>query len=283
MPQSKLEQAIEAGSCVAQTITNLTALFLKDPYNLIQSLNITTDWFFKYVVTQQRVNRPRRFIYTKQDHQIPFDPTQDINYMRIVPNLTTIGRKLIENGAELEQMVQGLAKINAYSGEVFIKHPTIMPRFKDKSRIVLTYLVQLCDRKPTNCCPSLHIAYATYAYNLAQKMLNEKAIEPVKQTTAKMTEYVLKTKQHVLIDVSFGMLCAKKAYEETFKEELHCPKTPYGKIKEVYDWGAQELNKGKTLAETINEYFTQNNIPIVPENYNYNWDENEKEMREMMR
>ncbi len=179
-------------------------------------------WTRHYHFTQRRVaDQPRYLVYTDLDVGIPFRPEADTLYAYMVTQVAHLATEMAEvlPRRELRAAIRAFPEMNAVASEAFRRLPTVMPRFTDHARLSLR-VVQALDR-PLNCCPSLHIAYSLMIDDLAQTAFggrDDKAeiLETVQRVTVGMVDSVLYTKQHAILDVAFGMLCARIVHDRLF-------------------------------------------------------------------
>jgi len=179
-------------------------------------------WGSTYFGAQRRVKkRDRYLVYTDLDHRVPFLPDQDILYAYMVSQVAFLANELaaLLTRSELADIARAFMEANRIGAEAFERYPTVMPRLVDHDRLSLR-VVQYLDA-PVNCCPSLHIAYALLLDNVARSLgdrLADRAdvLESVRTSTVGMFNSVLYTKQHSLLDVAFGILCAREVFEARF-------------------------------------------------------------------
>lgn len=181
-------------------------------------LSIVLEWKKRYLDIQDGVRQKQEFYYvhTPLDDKIPFVPEECRDYNMIIVQLAKIANRIAKH-ADLEY-VQRVFDCFVYntdiSKEVFQGCPTLMPRHIEHDDLNLK-IVQRYDQ-PVNCCPSLHIAFSLLGYNVGKPYLGEEELAEVQETVGNMANSVLYTKQHALVDISFGILAARMAFERCF-------------------------------------------------------------------
>jgi len=228
-------------------------------------------WWSTYFSAQRGVKKRDRFlVYTERDHAVPFVPDQDILYAYMVTQVAFLANEMAEvlTRPELADIAQAFMELNRTGAEAFDRYPTVMPRFVDHDRLSLR-VVQYLDA-PVNCCPSLHIAYALLLDNLARTLgerLADKAdvLESVRTSTVGMFNSVLYTKQHALLDVAFGILCAREVFEahydgefddltSVFPELAREHAIPYDAIVQMLDEATALRRTTDSLADALGRY-----------------------------
>jgi len=138
--------------------------------------------------------------------------------------------------------------------------------------------VQRLD-KPLNCCPSLHIAYALLLDNLAPTLRDRaeyevEALDSVRTVTLGMFNSVLYTKQHSLLDVAFGILCAKIVFERRYDTDFDDltdafdamggeHPIPYDELTAIYREAQSMHRSGEPLADTLGRYLQRHGYRTV--------------------
>ncbi|MBI4440267.1 hypothetical protein HY638_04820 [Candidatus Woesearchaeota archaeon] len=256
-------------------------IFTHHPVKGISVLNGIYHWVRKYSGAQKNArDKDRYLIYTQHDHKIPFMPEEDIMYTYMIAQISVILNELagLVKNKELKDITEIFQDANDIAVEVFSEYPTTMPRFLGHRRINLK-VIQGVD-KPLNCCPSLHIAYSVLLDNIGESVIagrSEKndVAASIQYSTLRMFNSVLYTKQHSIVDVAFGILCARIAYERKFNRKFNdltktfrlmeqdYPDINYREIKRIYFDGVAGLGKQKSLKEIVGEYLKNNSYPLV--------------------
>ncbi len=239
------------------------------------------NWLTTYFGAQENAeDRDRYLVYTEHDHRIPFRPDQDVLYAYMVCQIAYLANELAEvlSRKEMKAFAGGFTALNEVGAEAFRAHPSVMPRFLGHDRLALR-VVQRLDR-PLNCCPSLHIAYALLLDNLARTLGDRtdalrEALDSVRSVTLGMFNSVLYTKQHSLLDVAFGILCARIVFEERYEgvfDDLTRAlpamaadhPIPYDEIVTIYRSAWAMRGETEPLAETLGRYLQQHGYRTVP-------------------
>lgn len=181
-------------------------------------------WAKGYMSAQHgKVSNEKTLVYTQHDNQIPFIAEEDVIYWYMMMQSGFFGRVAsYETSKEnLERMLNGFIELNSYAAKTFHEVPTIMPRFNNHNRLLLK-VIQKLD-KPTNCCPSGHIANAFYFLSAAEEFLpsNLEMKKSLEYSVKRMMNSVLYTKQHGLVDVFWGMVLAKDIIEKKFNRKFN--------------------------------------------------------------
>ena len=240
-------------------------------------------WWSAYFGAQRGTKkRDRYLVYTDLDHAVPFVPDQDILYAYMVTQIAFLANELAEvlSRAELAGIARAFMDLNRIGAETFERYPTVMPRFVDHDRLSLR-IVQYLDA-PVNCCPSLHIAYALLLDNLARSLgerLADKVdvLESVRTSTVGMFNSVLYTKQHALVDVAFGILCAREVFEarfargfddltSVFPDLAREHPIPYDAIVGMLDEATRLRRSNDSLADALGRYLDVHGFVTVGPN-----------------
>ncbi|MBT5022891.1 hypothetical protein HOK51_01205 [Candidatus Woesearchaeota archaeon] len=286
--KSYLTQIDDSSKNLEDLVKHFTKLSINNPLKTISFLAYIKKWSATYVDVQKKSDGIGHLIYTQHDHKIPFKPEYDIDYIKIIPQLIFCGKEIAKwyKKEELTQIIQAYLHSAKIAQDVFENHQTIMPRFKNHNRLSLG-TVQKID-KPINCCPSMHITYSTLIYNLGKYILPREDFDDIKKNTKNMINSVLYTKQHALIDISFGILCAKISFEKFYPDykfddmtknfsemKKDHPTINYGLIKQVYveslkkyDQENKKNNQENTFAKVVSNYLIKNKFPIVSKDDN---------------
>jgi hypothetical protein len=238
------------------------------------------NWLVRYFDAQKlAAKRPRYYVYTQFDSRIPFRPEEDILYTYMIAQIAYIANELagIVSARQMMHIAGGFIELNKVGVEAFRKYPTLMPRFLNHKRLSLKVIQQL-DR-PLNCCPSLHIAYSLFLDGIAELIIKphrnrRDAFDSVRFSTIGMFNSVLYTKQHSILDVAFGMLCAKMVFEERFDRPFNdflsvFPSLkrrhpiPYDEITRIYQEALTIQKRGGRLAEVLGTYLRTHGYPKI--------------------
>ena len=129
--------------------------------------------------------------------------------------------------------------------------------------------------------PSLHVAYSLFLDNLGEKIImpskgGKDIFDSIRYSTLRTFNSVLYTKQHSLIDVAFGILCAKIIFEKRFNWKFNNlinefdllkkdnKEIDYDYIKNVYN-NALDLSKRYGFVKSAGIYLLKNGfIKIGP-------------------
>jgi len=160
---------------------------------------------------------------------------------------------------EVQEIVDCFKHANKIAADVFKKVPTFMPRPIKHNDKALKF-VQYWD-DPVNCCPSLHITYSVLAYNIGKTILTPNEFHDYDESIGAMFSSVLYTKQHAIVDVVYGMVCANQAFKKQFPEQEFDDLTskfdslqnrfkevPFEHIRDSYH---SEISLGLSLAELV--------------------------------
>ena len=245
--REEYEKQIDEASIIPKVaFKGLYNLLSNHPRGGLEAVLAVTNWGIRYY-NEQKYGGDRYMIYTQKDNVIPFRPEEDTMYAYMLAQLAEVGNALADTVSTevMSDITAGFIRMNELGSEAFRQYPTVMPRFLCHDRLTLR-VVQELD-KPYNCCPSLHIAYSLYLYNVCKEFLKtSKVKESFRHTTECMFNSVLYTKQHSMMDIAFGMLCAKKVFEEEFCgfDDMRCefaklkkenPSIDYDNINSIYE------------------------------------------------
>lgn len=278
-----LGQFDQASRNVEIAAEGLGRLFKNHPVKSLWVVRAIGDWLVRYFDAQKRAaNRPRYYVYTQFDSQIPFRPEEDILYTYMIAQIAYIANELadIVSVRQMIHIADGFIELNKAGVEAFRRYPTLMPRFLNHKRLSLKVIQQL-DR-PLNCCPSLHIAYSLFLDGIAELMIKphpnrRDAFDSVRFSTIGMFNSVLYTKQHSILDVAFGMLCAKIVFEDRFDRPFNdfigvFPSLkrrhpiPYDEIARVYRKALAIQRRGHGLADILGTYLRSHGyLKIAPD------------------
>ncbi len=216
-------------------------------------------------------------VYTNVDHGIPFQPNSSSEYwlvnLRLIPTAARLGDPLI--GSDFRAIRRAYVEMAREGCAAFEELPTIMPQFAGKggAAVGLTRTMM----KPINCCPSLHTAAPLFAYNVGSRYFPGKR-EQLRQAVSDVVSTVIKAKFHAIIDVSFGILLARRAAEVLGLEfddlESHFIQNQKGKDQVPYDEvyrmyrEIRDLSKEPNLPQTgtvelMRRYFREIGLPRV--------------------
>lgn len=238
------------------------------------------NWARHYFGAQRKAaEQPRYLVYTDLDAAIPFRPEADTLYAYMVTQVTTLAHELADVLPLREQRhaIGAFTDMNTVGAEAFQRFPTVMPRFTDHARLGLR-VVQALDR-PLNCCPSLHIAYAIMIEDVATAAFSphpDKAavLDAVREVTGGMVDSVLYTKQHAILDVAFGILCARLVHERRFERTFVEPTAllqhgpgphpiPCSAIVELYEEACWWHARAGELAGALGGFLRDHRYPLV--------------------
>ncbi len=270
----------EASRNVEIMVEGLLGLLAEHPIKTVHVLRALSHWRNGYYPMQNACRtRMGHLVYTQHDRAIPFRPESDILYAYMVCQISYVARELADvvSGSQMKHVAHTFMGLNRTALEAFERYPTLMPRYLDHDRITLAVVQSIDD--PTNCCPSLHIAYSLLLDNLASFMIKplrnkRQAFDAIRFSTIGMFNSVLYTKQHALIDVAFGILCAKVVFEASFDHpfddftsvlrrlEREHP-IRYSEAIAIYE-EICEMQAGRTgIADTLGEYLEAHGYPEV--------------------
>ena len=263
-------------------LERLGHLSIRHPIKAATVLKAIYDWQSSYFGAQKDTKDGRLYdVYTKKDRAIPFKPKEDIMYTYMLAQLAIVADEIasIINTAEMRNLVDGFMALNSIATEAFHQYPTVMPRYKQHDRVSLRIIQRLDE--PLNCCPSLHIAYSIYLDNIAEDIILNRAgrkdvFEGIRYSTLRMFNSVLYTKQHALIDVAYGMLCAKIMYEDRYPRvfndladqfdrlQLEHPSIDYQQIHDFYKQGLIYLEQdGLSFTQALAKALEAGQFPVI--------------------
>ncbi len=223
--------------------------------------DITWDWLDKYQKTQTIIKKEDKYnVETDIDRQIPFKPEDAEAYSLIVPQFFALAKHFTFacTEKELQEITDCFKYANKLAAKVFKEIPTFMPRPTDHNDKALKFVQYFDD--PVNCCPSLHITYSILAYNIGKTILSPNEFHDYDDSIGKMFSSVLYTKQHAVVDIIYGMVCARKAFTKQFLEkkfddltskfddlQKDYPEVPFDYIADKY----KEQNLMLSLSELV--------------------------------
>lgn len=260
-------------------LERLGRLSLRHPLKASLVMRAIVNWKSSYFQAQQETrSRTLYDVYTEADDAIPFHPEEDLMYAYMLAQLAIVADEIADiiNYEEMKTVVQGFMELNAMATEAFHAHPTVMPRFTEHDRITLR-IIQNLDA-PLNCCPSLHIAYSVYLDNIAEEIILERAgkedvFNGIRYSTLRMFNSVLYTKQHALIDVAYGLLCAEIMYERHYRHRFNDLTHEFGAMAQThpeinYDRIRELFERSKFLLKRAEGDFTEAlGLHLVEANY----------------
>ena len=224
--------------------------------------NIAWDWMDTYQKNQNVIKNADKYcVETEQDKQIPFKPEDAKAYSLIVPQFFALAKhfSIACDEDEVQEITDCFKHSNKLAVEVFKKIPTFMPRPTKHDDKALKF-VQYWD-DPVNCCPSLHITYSVLAYNIGKNILPPNEFQDYNESIGAMFSSVLYTKQHAVVDIVYGMVCANQAFTNTFpKKEFDDLTTRFDSLQKTYpevpfseivNWYHQEISSGSSLRELV--------------------------------
>lgn len=274
-PSSLAQEALAFGKDLSLVLKEAIALGLRHPLKtaiIAQGIWRCQDSYFS---VQHERNESPYFVYNEHDQKIPFRPQESRTYNDLLPLLLTVLKTGIQEHPreEVQKLADCFLTTNKIAQEVYRTAQTIMPRFTVHQQWGL-HLVQWVD-SPVNCCPSLHVAFSSLMYNLREDLIPPNKQPEAEYSLERMASAVLYTKQHALIDVAFGFLCARIAFERhygAFTDDLaersaslqeEHPSIPYQMILDIYQQGKEQYRRGGTLAEIVNDHLRDEDYPKV--------------------
>ncbi|MFC1852314.1 hypothetical protein ACFL27_19120 [candidate division CSSED10-310 bacterium] len=268
------EQFAIASRNVEITVEDLFKFSVRHPLKMALVMGVTRNWLTTYFGAQNDSKHKERFlVYTQFDNKIPFIPAADIMYTYMLAQIAFVANEISKylSWSEMKNITESFVALNNLGVSVFKQYPTVIPRFFDHNRLSLK-VIQFIDG-PVNCCPSLHIAYSVFLDNVARTIFGDtkkETFQAIRYSTIRMFNSVLYTKQHALIDVAFGILCAEIIYKRRVAHDfnnLFClfeslrlehPDIDYTEIVRIYTEGVAIYQKLDNLPETIGTYLTAN-------------------------
>ncbi len=273
-------QFTEASRNAEVAVEGLGRLVNRHMLSVTPVVGAVGNWAWHYFGAQRGASdRECYLVYTDRDAAIPFRPEADTLYAYMVTQVTHLANELADvlSRRELRRAIRAFTDMNAVAAEAFHRFPTVMPRFTDHQRLSLR-VVQAIDQ-PLNCCPSLHIAYSVMIENLARAAFaphpdKAEVLEDVRLTTAGMVDSVLFTKQHAILDVAFGMLCARVVHGRRFDRPAGDPTSlldpgpglhpiPHDAIAELYEEASWWHARAGDLAGALGGFLREHRYPLV--------------------
>lgn len=201
---------------------NLISLLINNSNKSLVALSKTAEWQREYFKSVEEGKRKKQYmIYTKEDSEIPFLPEWDLWYFYMNTQFAYVAKNLAEitSMKEFKNMADGFSNLNEIGNPAFRNYPTRMPRITPPGEPRITMnIIQKADH-PLNCCPSFHIAYSMYLLNASEVIIKprrKEVFDTIELSAREMISSILYTKQHALIDISYGLLAAKIASEKRF-------------------------------------------------------------------
>lgn len=273
-------QFAEASRNAEIAVEGLGRLVNRHTLSVTPVVGAVGNWARHYFGAQRRAATRERFlVYTDVDAAIPFRPEADTLYAFMVTQVTHLASELADvlPRRELRDAIRAFPEMNQVGAEAFRRFPTVMPRFTDHPRLSLR-VVQALDR-PLNCCPSLHIAYSFMIDDLAGAAFGPhddkaEALDAVRRVTAGMIDSVLYTKQHAILDVAFGMLCARVVHvrrsDRPFADPLAVleperadAEIPRDAIAALYEEASWWHARAGNLAGALGGFLRDHRYPLV--------------------
>ena len=224
--------------------------------------NIAWDWKKQYHGNQDLIRDADKYcVETERDQQIPFKPEDAEAYSLIVPQFFALAKhfSIACDQQEVEEITDCFKHVNKIATEVFKEIPTFMPRPTKHNDKALKFVQHYDD--PVNCCPSLHITYSVLAYNIGKTILTPNEFHDYEESIGAMFSSVLYTKQHAIVDIIYGMVCATQAFTETYPDQKfddltskfnnlqkYYPEVPFQTIADSYH---SEISSGLSLFELV--------------------------------
>lgn len=271
----------EASRNVEIAAEGLGRLLRRHPVHSKQVLRAVGDWLVRYFWAQHDLAQGTAYlVYTEEDRAVPFVPEADTLYTYMIAQIAYVANGLAEvtSAREMHHISTGFVAMNDAGVTAFRRHPTLMPRFLDHDRLSLR-VIQAVDR-PLNCCPSLHIAYSLFLDGVAERFLRpHRRLAPVfdsiRYSTVGMFNSVLYTKQHSLLDVAFGMVCARQVFErwfgqsfadftDRFGELARIHPIPYDVIDRMYREAWDLVRAEGSLAAALGRYLSDHGFARLP-------------------
>lgn len=270
----------DASRNVEIAVEGLGRLIRRHPVKSALVLRTLADWLTGYFGMQRRLaDRPRYLIYTQHDAEIPFVPEADILYTYMISQIVYVANALanICSARQMHHITGGFVVLNELGVEAFDRCPSVMPRFHGHQRLSLK-VIQRLDQ-PLNCCPSLHIAYSLFLDGVAETFIKplrqqRDVFDSVRYSTVGMFNSVLYTKQHSILDVAFGMVCAKLVFERRFDRPFNAfvdqfpalqdaHPIPYDEIVSIYEEALQLHRRCGSFAGTLDAYLEAHGYQTV--------------------
>jgi hypothetical protein len=230
--------------------------------------SIAWDWIEKYHKTQNSVRTLEKYcVEMDRDKQIPFKPEDAQAYVLIIPQFFSLARhfSIACDEEELQNITDCFKYANSLAASVFKEVPTFMPRPKEHNDKSLKFAQYFDD--PTNCCPSLHITYSILAYNIGRTILPPNEFQDYEDSIGAMFSSVLYTKQHAVVDIVYGMVCAANSFQKQFPDQsfddltarFHSlqrtyPEVPFSEIETHYK---TEISSGLNLFTLVEKEIVQ--------------------------
>jgi hypothetical protein len=274
------EQFDDASRNVEIAIEGLLHLFKNYPAKAIPVAFAIADWRLKYSGAARASREEQRYlVYTQHDRGIPFRPEDDTVYAYMVGQIAYIAKELarLASTRQMWRIVSGFTAMNELGVSTYRLFPSLTPRYWQHERLTLS-VVQSID-EPVNCCPSLHIAYSIYMDNVAQFVIKpvrkkREVFDAIRFSTVAMFNSVLYTKQHSLIDVGFGILCAKLAFEglfdfpfdnflHVFEELKSVHPIPYDQIETCYHRALELYEESGDFSVAVGTYLETEGFPRI--------------------
>lgn len=282
-PLEFISQAPDAARNLELILEHLAPMAIESPGHLARIAWAIHDWRTRYTSAQDLTSERDYYVLTTQeDMQIPFRPEADTHYAHILPNIASTARALAKTKryaaqSHFKYLIGTVSELNKEAEATYHAYPTKVPRNTKHNRLTLS-VVQKYD-PPLNCCPSLHIAYSWFMYNIAKHAgLNKRdpaAWESIEQSTLGMVKTVLALKQHCMRDVAFGITAARIVFERRFKHDTYDDLTdhfvdltradtvtPYTRIREIHD-EIVAMRDGDSLKNLLGRYIKRHGFPKV--------------------
>lgn len=261
-------------------IEGLLRLFRRHPAKAAQVMRALQHWRSRYYPMQLECRERMGYvIYTQHDRPIPFIPESDTLYAYMVCQISYVAGEIADvvSVRQMRHVADTFIALNVTALEAFRRFPTLMPRYTEHERLTLAVVQGIDD--PTNCCPSLHIAYSLLLDNLAEFIIRplrnkREAFEAIRYSTIGMFNSVLYTKQHAILDVAFGILCAQVVFDRAFDNPFNDFRDvlagqasehpiPYDEIIRIYGEARESYSEHGTLADTLGAYLHTHGYPRV--------------------
>jgi len=268
-------QINDVSNIVGSSLENLLRMSFSHPIKSVYFFKSFFNWISGYFNAQVSARgKEKFFVYTQFDKDIPFIPEEDIKYVSIYPVIPYIIKELSDvlSTTEIRYTINSFMELNKMGIDVFNKYPSIMPRFFNHNRLILKFIQDYDE--PLNCLSSFHIAHALFIENIFENFFSSyfkkgEIFDLVEPLPINILNSVLYTKQHSIVDVSFGILCTKIFFEKKFQKECNTfiskfdsiksqnPLIKYDEIEKVYNEILEMYRKKNDFSDTVKSYLEE--------------------------